>query len=346
MTDDTQLSQRLHDAVDQHALPTPDLLPLAHKARARRRIGIAATSAVILVAATVWATQSMPRSAVTPQVGATPSLATPSPTAPTPSTSTSAVLSHAEIVRRCTPQMAKYESVHTDTYTPFPHPADGWVVVHEAVSYREGDIVALVPRGRETREKALCRIPAADQADAFVPFTAFDPANLDEATRVARCSETFTILTTSSTPGATSPSQAPDLRGATVVVSEISDRIGILILRQGSADYLCRLFPVELPRGLQDVGPLQVQAAAMRPYGAGTVAVDASSTYVYAVGRLPSNAASIEFSVSGTVVHRVAPQGDGAWVGVWKVAGSPNLSAIRYTTRSASGGVLDTGSLG
>jgi hypothetical protein len=346
MTDDlAQLSERLHDAVDHHVVVTPDLLPLARRTRTRRRIGLASTAAVVLVAATVWATQSLPHSAVSPEVAATPSLATPSRTAPTPSPSASAILSHDEIVRRCAGQMLKYESIHTDTYTPFPHPVDGWVVAHEVFSYREGDVVALFERGLGTSEKALCRIPAAEQGYVYVPFTAFDPANLDEARRVMRCSEGLMNLPTSPTPGSTYPYLTPDLRGATVVASEVSDRIGILMLRQGSAEYLCRLFPAESLGGLHDVTPLPVQPAAMKPYLRGNVVVDTTGTYFYAAGWLPSNAASIEFSVKGTVVHSVTPTIDGAWTAVWKVAGSPKIDAVTYTTRSASGAVLATGSL-
>ena len=150
---------------------------------------------------------------------------------------------------------------------------------------------------------------------------------------------------TSASPGPTYRYQTTDLRGSTVVVSEISDRIGILMLRQGAAEYLCKLFPVESLGTFLDVSPLQVQPPGMKPYAVGDVMLDTSSTYFYAAGWLPANATSIEFSVKGTVVHRVTHAVDGSWSGVWKVAGSPKLVALTYTTRSASGAVLATGPL-
>jgi hypothetical protein len=191
---------------------------------------------------------------------------------------------------------------------------------------------------------ALCRIPAAGQENADVAFTAFDPSTLDEAERVMRCSEEMTNRVGTSTPGS-DVYKTTDLRGAAVVASDTTDRTGLLMLRLGSADYLCSLLPAELLSTGADVFAAGVEVRELKPYLVGEAMLDSSSTYFTAGGWLPVTAASIEFSVKGTVVHRVTPASDGTWVAAWKVGGVATMNDATYTTRSASGAVLATGSM-
>jgi hypothetical protein len=343
--DSTDLSARLHGAVDDHPVDVPDLLTPARSRRHRRRVLGGTAAVAVVVAGALAVSQLLSTSPRTALVAATPSPTVVATSAPavTPSP---AILTNDTVAARCAPQMVKYEAIHTNSYTPFPHPTDGWVVAHEAFAYHEGDLVALVERGRDSRQMALCRIPPAGQENAEVPYTAFDPSNLDEAGRTMLCSEELQSRPTTPTPGLGSRYQTTDLRGSTVVASDMADRTGILMLRLGAEEFLCNLFPVESSAISETVvTPLLVQPPAMKPWARGMAVLDTGSTYFSAAGWLPASAASIEFSVKGTVVHRVAPSSDGSWVAAWKVAGSATLSDATYTTRSASGAVLATGSV-
>jgi hypothetical protein len=339
----TELSARLHDAVDDHPVTVPDLLTPARSGRRRRRVLGGTIAVAVVLAGSLAVSQLLSRTPHTALVAAT-ATATPAVTTPI-ATPSSRGLTNDTIVARCEAQLAKYETIHMYSYTPFPKPTDGWVVAHEAFAYHEGDLVGLVERGRDTGEMALCRIPAAGQESADVPFSAFDPSNLDEAGKVMRCSEELTDPPTSPTPGLTRRNQTTDLRGSTVVASETTDRTGILMLRLGSGEYLCSLLPVESFANSVKVTPLPVQVRGMKPYARGMAALDTGSTYFHAAGWLPENAASIEFSVNGRVVHRVTPAPDGSWVAAWKVVGPAKMDDATYTTRSASGAVLATGSM-
>jgi hypothetical protein len=336
-----KLSARLHQAVDDHPVDVPDLLTPARSRRTRRRV-LGGTAAVAVVVAGALALSQLLSS--TPHTALVAATATATPAVTTPNaTRSSEVLDNATIVARCAAQMVKYESmIHTDSYTPFPTPADGWMVAHQALAYHEGDIVGLVERGRVSWAMALCRIPAAGQENVDVPFTAFDPSTLDEAGRVMRCSEELTNRVLSPTPG-TDVYATTDLRGSAVVASDTTDRAGLLMLRLGSADYLCSLLPAEL-LGTGNVFPARAEIREMKPYLVGEAMLDSSGSYFTAAGWLPANAASIEFSVKG-IVHRVTPASDGSWVAVWKVVGVATMNDATYTTRSASGAVLATGSM-
>jgi len=342
--DSTDLSARLHGAVDDHPVDVPDLLTPARSRRHRRRVLGGTAAVAVVVAGALAVSQLLSTSPRTALVAATPSPTVVATSAPavTPSP---AILTNDTVAARCAPQMVKYEAIHTNSYTPFPHPTDGWVVAHEAFAYHEGDLVALVERGRDSRQMALCRIPPAGQENAEVPYTAFDPSNLDEAGRIMLCSEELQNRPTTPTPGLASRYQTTDLRGSTVVASDMADRTGVLMLRLGSGEFLCNLFPVESLAISENVTPLLVQPPAMKPYARGTAVLDTGSTYFSAAGWLPASAASIEFSVKGAVVHRVTATTDGSWVAAWKVAGSATLGDATYTTRSASGAVLATGSV-
>lgn len=337
MNDDLiELSRSLHAAVDDHVVATPDLLPVARRTRTRRRIGMATAGAAVLVGVAVALTQMLPRAALAPDVAASPSVATPS--LPTPP-STISVLSSAEIVRRCAPQMVKYEQIRTPSFTPFPHTPQGWAVAHSTFTYREGDIVALVEPGVSGGFLALCRIPAVGGDGIDVPFTAFDPSRLAPAQQVMRCSEQLTSLDSAA------PYATADLRGSTILASQTTDRTGILMLHNSSRDYLCTLIPIESLSSHHSVTPVSAEVRSYKPSFRGTSMSDATSTYFSAAGWLPADAASIEFSVGGVVVHRVTPGGDGAWVAAWKVDGSQALTGVSFTARSAIGTVLATGAM-
>jgi hypothetical protein len=124
----------------------------------------------------------------------------------------------------------------------------------------------------------------------------------------------------------------------------------VLLLRHGTATYVCHLTPLTW-----DIGRLGMSKMAEEPSlhvgvegsatgAAGKSLVPGPATYYLASGRLPDNARTIEFTVGKKLVHTTTPTSDGWWVATWLVDGRNSLQESQtYAIKDAAGKVLATG---
>ena len=342
--DSDKLSARLHDAVDDHPVTVPDLLTPARSRRRRRRVlgGTAAVAVVVAGALTVsQLLSSAPRTAL---VAATPSPTVVATSAPA-ATPSPAILTNNTIAVRCGPQMVKY-----DALPQFARMTNTWHVAHVAHSYRVGDIVAMLPANQNVYP-AYCRIPAAGHESDDVSFASLEPLSLDAIDRVALCSESMANSNPANyaTPGAVPSAdyRTPDARGATIFASASAGKMMVLLLSQGTTSYACFLYPQPWDFGGVSMGAagdtrgLQVGLNGSAAGAAGKSVVPGPATYYSAVGRLPANARTIEFTISKKVVDTVTADANGWWVAAFMVDGRNSMSEpSTYAIKDAAGTVL------
>jgi hypothetical protein len=342
--DSDKISARLHQAVDDHPVDVPDLLTPARSRRRRRRVlgGTAAVAVVVTGALAVsQLLSSAPRTAL---VAATPSPTVVATSAPavTPSP---AILTNDTIALRCGPQMVKY-----DALPQFARMTNPWHVAHVAHSYRVGDIVAMLPANQHTYP-AYCRIPAVGHESDEVPFAALEPAALTALERVAMCSESMSISDRSVVlTGQAEPSvdfTTPDLRDAGIFAAASAGKMMVLLLAQGTTSYACFLYPQPWDFGgvgmgaVGDTRGLDVGLRGSAAGAAGKSVVPGPATYYSAVGRLPANARTIEFTISKKVVDTVTADANGWWVAAFMVDGRNSMSEpSTYAIKDAAGTVL------
>jgi hypothetical protein len=347
----SELSARLHEIVDDHPIAVPDLLTPARSRRTRRRV-LGGTAAVALVVAGALAATALlsatPRTAL---VAATPS-PTLAPSTNPSVTPSAAILSNDTIAARCAPQMVKYDALPQLPGIPKqPGRTNTWRVAHQAHPYRVGDIVAMVPGASDYT--AYCRIPAAGQESVNVSFVDLEAASLTTPDRVAMCSESMSILDRPTPTTASADFPSPDLRDATIVATASAGNTMALLLSQGTTTYSCILYPQPWVDGGVHMGAMDgTRALRVGFSGFATDAADTSvvpilGTYYYSAGRLPTNARTIEFTISKKVVATVTANADGWWVAAFMVAGRNAFAEpSTYAIKDAAGTVLKTAGFG
>jgi hypothetical protein len=345
--DSTDLSARLHGAVDDHPVDVPDLLTPARSRRHRRRV-LGGTAAVAVVVAGALAVSQLlstsPRTALV--------AATPSPTVSSTPTPSPALLSNDTIAVRCGPQMVKYHAL-----PQLAGVATTWHVAHQAHSYGAGDLVAMVP-GNPAIYTAYCRIPAAGHESDAVSFKDLEAASLTTLDRVAVCSESMSISDASASPTpAASPSAdfpSRDLRSATIFATASAGNTMVLLLSEGTTSYGCILYPQPWVNGGVHMdamdGTRALRVVGFSGFAAGAAdksVVPVPGTYYFSVGRLPADARTIEFTISKKVVATVTANADGWWVAAFMVEGRDSLAEpSSYAIKDAAGTVLKTAHFG
>jgi hypothetical protein len=252
------------------------------------------------------------------------------------------VLSDAQVVRRCAPQLRKY----ADLPMYVVGPANRLELSHPERHYVPGDVVSVRDRNG-AGNPMLCLLPGAGAVQETVPFEAFEPG-ADEPARIAEvCSEVFVpnpVLDPQAntlTPG-TDPT--PDLRGAKVEAVSTAGAVLVALLSRGRMSWQCSLSPLSWDAGITEVtGPgrgfANASGSGSTTGGSNKSVVDETASYYYAAGTLPRTAATLEVLVQGHPPTRF-PVDRGSYAYVVKVPGAGGLRPSRYRVLDGSGAVL------
>ncbi|QIX27009.1 hypothetical protein ncot_10700 [Nocardioides sp. JQ2195] len=340
------LHERLRRAADdtEHPLTTDitDLLGRARHERSRRRT-LTARAAVLTAAALIGTTLGV--RAVLPDDSRPAAQEEPRSTTPT---SADVPLHEGDIVRRCLPQLEKYEELPQYEGTG-DTPARQWRIPRER-DYRAGDLVALQDR-RGSRNRVLCVVPEAGHEHDEVPFSAYEPAASRPAAVAQRCSEEF--LPQADLDFRTGEflghpdRQMPDLRRATVAAVDSAGPVLEVLLDLGGKHFACALSPVTWDAGPFGVGRTAPEGYAIWVQGSATGAsgksiVDEDATYYYAAGTMPKDAARIEVTlVTGSTF--TVPVTDGNYAFVHKEPGTGGVVSYDYRVLDVRGAVLHEG---
>ncbi|KRF16184.1 hypothetical protein [Nocardioides sp. Soil796] len=342
------LHDRLRQAADDTGQPLKtdldDLLGRARAGRSRHRTriaGAALVTAAAVVGTSLGVRAALPDGEPVPTAGdKLPHSAVQAEEKP---------LAHDEIIRRCLPQLAKY-----DDYPMYPDTrkltAKDWMVSHER-DYAVGDIVAL--NALNSGNPVLCAIPEQGSENKPVTFADLDPA-ADQPARIAEvCSEMF-LPPSSFDPEsgevaeAPSPALTPDLRGATVAAVDDAGLIMSALLVKDGEHWTCTLTPLTSDAAITEAGgalPRSYQVA----FSGTTSGPDNKSltkenaSYYTAAGVMPRDARSIEVTLATGATFSV-PVNDGNYAFVLKDPGSGGLVDADYRVLDAHGNVLGQGS--
>lgn len=321
------LHERLHQAADDTGLPlTTDVAALLGRARdsrqrqRRRRAGGAVGGAAALTAAAILLVPAL--------AGGPTSDPTPAPSDPATSTvAQQNVLSDAEIVRRCEPQLEKYFTY--PMYAP-----ERWRIVHDR-NYRVGDVVQLGGGDQMSSNPVLCEIPERGQEGREVPFTRF-AASADEPERLAElCAETFS--------SASRGEAWADLRDAEVVAADGDQDVTVALLRLGNAHYACSISSPTWDSGLSHVyatarGDVSLNGATTG--SSNKSIVDQTASYYTGAGLTDPQGTKIRVTLAdGTVMERPVGE-DGAYAVMLRLPGEGGLLNHTIEVLGAGGQVL------
>ena len=340
MTESPTLRHQLEQAADDSHRPlTTDVGDLLDRARAdRQRHRRTTLAAAVLTACALVGTTLGVRAALPDERGAEPGPAAPTRSAPP----TTAPLTDAQVVRRCTPQLQKYAA--------FPMYAVGpparMRLSHPERDYSPGDVVSVSDR-RGTWNPMLCLLPEPGREDAPVAFEAFQPRPDEPALIAEVCSELMrpdpTVDPTTGLP-APGSGPTPDLRGAHVDAVSGAGQVVSALLSLGSDSWQCALSPLDWDsgvtgidsagRGLANVG---INGSTTGSSNKSIVAEDAS--YYYAAGWLPRDAARLEVELGSAGLFSVTVK-DGAYAFAHRETGPGGLLATRYRVFDKHGEVL------
>lgn len=346
------LHNRLRRAADDAGNPPTtdvhDLLGRARVERSRRRTvtaGAVVLTAVTLVGTTLGVRAALPDDRTAPATSGDNQGAHSGDDATTP-----ASLDDSEVVRRCLPQLAKYDELPMYADTAELGVAD-WSVVR-ARDYSPGDVVALRVR-QGGSNPVLCVVPESGQEADPVPFTALDPVASDPARVAELCSERFLPQTTYDPVSGdfeepTGKSRLPDLRDAEVAAIDSVGPVVEALLVQGGKEYACALAPVTWDAGPSGVGRATARSYRVSADGSATGAsaksiTDEDASYYYAAGTMPTDARSIDFTFENGSTFTV-PVSHGNYAFVLKDPGLGGLVSYDYRVLDASGQVLHEGS--
>lgn len=296
----TDLRQRLLEAAEGSEPPLrTDLSGLLGRARAerRRRRALPALALVACIAVGV----PLATARLGPDAGAGPrpaAPAAPSPRATTTAQGTTstaqivnAPLANAEVVRRCAPQMAKYDAFPRWRQTSGP--TSGWSVVNaDRTQYRTGDVVAI--QERDGGPGRLCLIPQRGRESDDVPLTYFLPA-VSQGSLIAQiCSE-----------AESTGRPVPDLRRATVITAQRTDTVLSAVLRDKGQRFGCTI-PATAMSGnvyFETRGPLpaspSLEAGFFSSASLSTKTKPAAGVVFWGNGVLPTNVSTLELRIPG-----------------------------------------------
>lgn len=341
------LHDRLRQAADDTGRPmTTDLDDLLDRARARRgRHRMRITGTVVLTAAALVGTTLGVRAAL-------PDDARPAaerqPVTEQSDEPADPALSDREVIRRCLPQLAKYDAYPQYAGTA-SHPAAQWRLPRER-AYAPGDVVALQDR-EGNLNPVLCIVPQGGHEHDPVPFSDLEPSASDHRHIAETCSELLLPqpnydFRTGRTDGFRDEHQ-PDLRNARVLAVDSAGPVVEAMLAKGDQRFACALSPVRW-----DAGPAGVTTAANDGYevwlegsaiGASAKSiVDEDAAFYYGAGTMPRDAASIEFTLDSGATFRVTVD-DGSYAVVHKEPGTRGLERYDYRVLDARGKVLHQG---
>ena len=238
------LTELLHDSVDDHPITVPDLLPRARRARRRRTAGAAALVGALLIGSLIGVSQVLPER----EPVALPA-APPSPDESGPTVDPEAPVPHELIVERCLPQLASYKAVPKRFGD---HPDEGYTVAHPDREYRVGEPV-LLHDGH--LNMFTCLLPADGEvvADAVA---ALSPTLARPELVIGLCSETqWQVHGVYQGPVEDRRLEfnGDDLRGAEIVTAAEQDGLVSAMLRKDGRYYGC-----ELASEAYDFAPRQV----------------------------------------------------------------------------------------
>lgn len=326
---------RLHDHLDQAAddtgRPLPDIPDLLQRARAsrqrhHRRRGAAAVAGVaVLTAVAALAGPSLVDRAEPSGERRVPITADDGPPAP-------AALAHAEIVRRCTPQL--------DKYFDYPMYAESeWKLSHDR-GYAAGDVVSLRGRASETNP-VLCVIPEEGQEQQDVPFATLQGAPDRPATELLElCSENYDPSTIGD-----DPDSWTDLRDGELLAVTGDPDVTVGLVRAADQLFTCALSSPTWDAGLSEVYPTAPDVVGLSAGTTGasnkSIVEDEASFYTGA-GTLDAAAETLEIELSDGYVETV-PVEDGAYAVMVRRPGEGGLLESTYRVLDGAGRVLDEG---
>ncbi|MGZ6801800.1 MAG: hypothetical protein ACXVFU_02025 [Nocardioidaceae bacterium] len=262
-----------------------------------------------------------------------------SPPATTPPVTTP-VLSEAQVVRRCAPQV--YARHGEQSYRGIRGAVLGLAYRRD---YRPGDLVRLVDvRGLPAAIQnpsfplILCRIPEAGARGWSEPRASGEMTGrrLQEW-----CAETYSI------PSRPDPRgwRRPDLRDARVVASESAHGVTAALFSMGGKDHGCVVAPPadEASYSAPD-RPVRGYRTWFLPIAVARRGSADELHWVYAVsGRVPAGAHTLRFIRSDGTTASVPVSEDGAYAMVVQDSAATMTHRTRYEFRAADGALLGSG---
>lgn len=228
-----ELRSLMRRAADDRSITAPNLLPLAAKARTRRRVGGIALVTALTVGGVAFGAASMRPATMV----ASPAPATPAPTQETSPSEATNRLSPEAVTQRCQPQLDAYDG--EPGYETPPGESVAWAIAHSDQRYSTGDPVLFVdPAGRSSGR--LCIVPEPGDATSAIPDPA--PSIADPQRLAALCSQQlrrYDGAPLDEGAGRSHDFRTPDLRAATLVNAAEKDGIVTALLRLDETYYSC-----------------------------------------------------------------------------------------------------------
>ncbi|AQP48843.1 hypothetical protein BW730_16425 [Tessaracoccus aquimaris] len=227
------LRSLMRRAADDRSITAPNLLPLAAKARTRRRIGGVALVTALTVGGVAFGAGSMRPATMV----ASPAPATPAPTQETSPSEATNRLTPEAVTQRCRPQLDAYDG--KPGYETPPGESIAWAIAHSDQRYSTGDPVLFVdPAGRSSER--LCIVPEPGDTTSAIPDPA--PSIADPQRLAALCSQQlrrYDGAPFEEGAGRSYDFRTPDLRAATLVNAAEKDGIVTALLLLEETYYAC-----------------------------------------------------------------------------------------------------------
>lgn len=344
------IHDRLRRAADDHGRPLRtdfhDLLDRARTGRRRhclRMSGAAALTAAALVGTTLGVRAMLPDETTRPAADRTEHERRAKQSA-----KTDPVLSDAEVIRRCLPQLKKY-----DAYPQYDgvgsESAGTWRLPRER-AYAPGDLVALQDRNGDLGS-VLCIVPEKGDEQDPVPFSDLQPDASRPDWVKEMCSELFLPepdydFRTGRTDGFRDENQ-PDLRNADLLGIDSAGPVVQAMLDKGGRRYACSLSPITWDAGINGVqvagrDGYQVWMNASATGASAKSIVGEEATYYFTSAVMPKEAARIEVTLDGGSSFEIDVK-DGAYTVMHKEPGSGGVQHYDYRVLDAQGTVLHEG---